>query len=229
MKVCKSKTKLGRHAAAIGLLLSISAPFAALTQTLAQADVSYLQYVNIMQGTDSTRQFSHGNTLPLVGTPWGMTDWTLQTQGDLNERWFFSPNDSKLIGFRATHQPSPWMGDYGNFLILPQTGQFNADFKSRGTDCELSTGIFKPDYMKVDFSAQKIITEVTASERCGCFRFDFGNSKSGRVLIDSRGLFRPDKWRSHGCYSGQNPARNNLQNLRTSLLAFSRASMTSQN
>jgi predicted alpha-1,2-mannosidase len=187
MKIHKAMAKPGRYAAAIRLLLSISAPFAALAQTLALADESHLQYVNILQGTDSTKEFSHGNTLPLIGTPWGMTDWTLQTKGDLNEHWFFSPKDSKLIGFRATHHPSPWMGDYGNFLILPQTGRFNADFKSRGADYDLATRIFKPDYIKVDLSAQNIITEVTASERCGCFRFNFENSKSGRVLFDVAG------------------------------------------
>ena len=79
------------------------------------------------------------------------------------------------------------MGDYGNFLILPQTGPFNADLKSRGTDYDLVAGIFKPNYIKVDLIAQNIRVEVTASDRCGCFRFNFKNSKNGRVLIDLAG------------------------------------------
>jgi len=65
-----------------------------------EADKSKLvEYVNILQGTDSTPHFSHGNTLPLVGMPWGMVDWSLQN-GDRG--WFFSPN-GRVDGIRATH------------------------------------------------------------------------------------------------------------------------------
>src|SRR5580693_9077290 len=86
-------------------------------------DAGLVDYVNIIQGTDSRRELSHGNTLPLVGAPWGMTDWSIE-----NDRgsWFFHPN-GKIDGFRATHQPSPWISDYGQFVLMPQVGELRMD------------------------------------------------------------------------------------------------------
>ncbi|MBC8140000.1 MAG: glycoside hydrolase family 92 protein, partial [Armatimonadetes bacterium] len=77
--------------------------------------------VNVLCGTDSRPSFSTGNTLPLISAPHGMTHWTPQT-GDGNDRWFFSPGDRVFSGIRATHQPSPWMSDYGQFVLMPQSG-----------------------------------------------------------------------------------------------------------
>ena len=81
-----------------------------------------LSLVNVMQGTDSVREFSHGNVYPLVSAPFGMTDWSVQNVGDIKERFFFQSRSHSFVGIRATHQPSPWAGDYGHFLVSPQTG-----------------------------------------------------------------------------------------------------------
>ena len=70
-----------------------------------------------MQGTNSIREFSHGNVLPLISAPFGMTDWSVQNAGDINERFFFQSRRNTFHGIRATHQPSPWAGDYGHFSI----------------------------------------------------------------------------------------------------------------
>lgn len=69
-----------------------------------------LAMVNVMQGTDSVREFSHGNVLPLICTPFGMTDWSLQNYGGINERFFFQSRRTTFHGIRATHQPSSWAG-----------------------------------------------------------------------------------------------------------------------
>lgn len=76
--------------------------------------------VNILAGTDSHHGFSTGNCLPLIAYPWGHTHWTIQTT---EARWFFHPDHQKFQGFRATHQPSPWMGDYGQLVFMPFTGE----------------------------------------------------------------------------------------------------------
>ncbi|MCE5268410.1 MAG: GH92 family glycosyl hydrolase [Planctomycetaceae bacterium] len=144
-----------------------------------------LQYVNILQGTDSTPEFSYGNTLPLVGTPWGMTDWTPQTCSDENP-WFYRYPVRKILGFRATHQPSPWMGDYGNFLIMPQTGPLVPDIE-RGADYDLKASVYRPDYLRIALPRYGVTTELTASERCGVFRFTFDKAKTGRLLVDPAG------------------------------------------
>lgn len=78
-----------------------------------------LRFVNVFQGTDSHPGFSTGNTLPLVAVPFGSNHWSTQTA---EGRWFFSPRDRWTQGIRCTHQPSPWMSDYGHFVVMAATG-----------------------------------------------------------------------------------------------------------
>jgi len=146
-----------------------------------------LAYVNPLQGTDSEPRFSHGNTLPLVGTPWGMTDWSAQSSGDAGARWYFRYTEPKIVGFRATHQPSPWMGDYGQFMILPQTGPLVTGPGERSADYDPAASTFRPDYLRIVLERYGITTELTASERCGVLRLTFKDAKEGRLIIDPAG------------------------------------------
>jgi len=104
----------------LGLALQLSA-------SAALPEAGRVAYVNILQGTDSHPDLSHGNTLPLVGVPWGMTDWSMENSGD---PWYFQPNGT-VDGFRATHQPSPWINDYGQFVLMPQTGDLQLEARDR--------------------------------------------------------------------------------------------------
>ena len=146
-----------------------------------------LQHVNILQGTDSIFEFSHGNTLPLVGPPWGMTDWSPQTSGDNNTRWFYQYAVRKIVGFRATHQPSPWAGDYGNFMIMPETGPLVVGSEQRAADYDLAASVYRPDYLRITLPRYGVTAEITASERCGVFRITFDGAPAGRLLIDPAG------------------------------------------
>jgi predicted alpha-1,2-mannosidase len=140
-------------------------------------------YANILQGTDSIPSFSHGNTLPLVGMPWGMVDWSMQNGVS---GWFFHPN-GKIDGFRATHEPSPWIGDYGEFVLMPQTGDLQMDAHARTVDYDLDRAILHPDYEKLELNQGAITAELTGTERCGVFRFNFHQAKTGRLIINSFG------------------------------------------
>ncbi|MFG0248544.1 MAG: GH92 family glycosyl hydrolase [Phycisphaeraceae bacterium JB051] len=79
-----------------------------------------LEHVNIFQGSDSTFDLSTGNTYPAMTLPWGMTCFSAQTR---EGKWFYHHNDPKFQGLRATHQPSPWIGDYGHMVLMPVTGK----------------------------------------------------------------------------------------------------------
>jgi predicted alpha-1,2-mannosidase len=142
-----------------------------------------LDYVNILQGTDSSFQLSHGNTLPLVGMPWGMTDWSLENDKDA---WYFHPN-GKIDGFRATHQPSPWIGDYGQFVLMPQAGDLQMDPAARMSEYDTATAILRPDYEKLELKKALITAELTGTERCAVFRFTFNQGSSGRLIISPAG------------------------------------------
>jgi len=75
------------------------------------------EYVNILGGTDSKKDFSHGNSLPLLGRPWGFGSWSVQSNENEQNGWWFHPKDRRFLGIRSTRQPSPWINDYGEFLI----------------------------------------------------------------------------------------------------------------
>eukprot|EP01041_Mallomonas_annulata_P009663 gene9663-20092_t len=80
-------------------------------------------FVNLLAGsfTDG-RKFSTGNTLPLVGLPWGFNHWAPQSiDGNRHAgSWWFNGNVHQMTWLRCTHQPSPWIGDWGWFLFGPQ-------------------------------------------------------------------------------------------------------------
>ena len=141
----------------------------------------------LSKGPDSDEKFSYGNTLPLVGTPWGMTDWSPQNFGGNNTRVFYRYGEHKMLGFRATHQPSPWMGDYGNFMILPETGPLVVGAEDRAANYDLSSSVFRPDYLRVGLPRYGVTVELTASERCGVFSMAFDAGREGRLLIDPAG------------------------------------------
>ena len=88
----------------------------------AQAITAPVDYVNLLAGSFTRGDvFSTGNTLPLVGRPWGFNHWALQTN-DGRSAWWFNGNDHEFKWIRCTHQPSPWIGDYGWFMVGPQMG-----------------------------------------------------------------------------------------------------------
>ena len=49
-----------------------------------------------------------------------MNFWTPQT-GKMGDGWAYIYTAEKIRGFKQTHQPSPWMNDYGQFSIMPVT------------------------------------------------------------------------------------------------------------
>ena len=96
----------------------------------ARYDQDLVAFVRPLQGTDSHFDFSYGNCLPLVSRPFGMTNWSPQTD---EGRWLFGYRAPKLQGIRATHQPSPWIADYGHFTIMPQIGALLLDAGQRSS------------------------------------------------------------------------------------------------
>ena len=92
-------------------------PLVAAVITTAHAITAPVDYVNLLAGSFTRGDvFSTGNTLPLVGRPWGFNHWALQTN-DGRSAWWFNGNDHEFKWIRCTHQPSPWIGDYGWFML----------------------------------------------------------------------------------------------------------------
>ena len=125
--------------------------------------MDYLKYVNIKQGTDSIRRFSNGNTVPFVQLPFAMAGYSAQTEYDGG--WFYHPSHRSLEGVRLTHQPSPWISDYGTFLFTPQTGEIRNSMNSAWSGYRPEDAVMTPAYMKLRFLRSKTDFELTPAER----------------------------------------------------------------
>lgn len=141
-----------------------------------------VDYVNPLMGTQSTYELSTGNTYPAIGRPWGMNYWTPQT-GRNGDGWQYTYTVNKIRGFKQTHQPSPWMNDYGEFSIMPVTG---LRFTEEARSCWFShqAEVVKPYYYSVYLADYDITAEMTPTERAVRFRFTFPKTDSGFVVVD---------------------------------------------
>lgn len=119
-------------------------------------------------GTDSSYEFSNGNTLPMTGVPFGMNYLAVQSNKE-GGSWWFNPNHTSFEGFRVTHQPSPWMGDYSWFTILPAS---DSSQLSRGYHTNESK--FLPHYNEIEFlDGEKALS--TASNDSAVIKYDVEN------------------------------------------------------
>ncbi len=140
--------------------------------------------VNTLMGTDSKYSFSNGNTYPAIAMPWGMNAWTPQTNANGNG-WQYQYSADKIVGFKQTHQPSPWIGDYGQFSIMPMTGSVQYAEEKRASWFSHKAEIAKPYYYSVYLADYGILTEITPTERGACFQLTYPESDSSFILIDA--------------------------------------------
>ncbi len=148
------------------------------------AKSSPVDYVNPLTGTFSKHALSTGNTYPAIALPWGMNFWMPQT-GKMGDGWGYTYDADKIRGFKQTHQPSPWINDYGQFSIMPVTGKavFNQDERASWFSHKAETAT--PYYYKVYLADHDVVTEMAPTERAVIFRFTFPENKNSFVVIDA--------------------------------------------
>lgn len=146
--------------------------------------VDPVEWVNPLMGTDSKPSLSNGNTYPAIGVPWGMNYWTPQT-GAMGNGWQYQYSADRIRGFKQTHQPSPWMNDYGQFSIMPVTGKLKFRQDDRASWFSHKAEIAKPYYYSVYLADADVTAELTASERAAQFQFTFPGSDSSFIVVDA--------------------------------------------
>ncbi len=167
-----------KQGAALALCLTLSFP------VFAEKDL--VQYVNTLQGTNSTYELSWGNTYPTTAVPYPMNSWSPQT-GKNGDGWKYQYSATTIRGFQPTHQCSPWVGDYGVFSLMP-VSELVVDESKRATPFSHDKEIAKPHYYKVTL-------EFSPTTRSAHFRFSFpakgdaflvldGYTKTSQVQID---------------------------------------------
>ncbi|ANE53001.1 GH92 family glycosyl hydrolase [Flavisolibacter tropicus] len=143
-----------------------------------------VEWINPLMGTDSKPSLSNGNTYPAIAVPWGMNFWTPQT-GNMGNGWAYTYASDKIRGFKQTHQPSPWMNDYGQFAIMPVTGKLRFRENDRASWFSHKAEVSKPYYYSVYLADHDVTTEITPTERAAQFRFTFPKSDSAFIVIDA--------------------------------------------
>ena len=145
---------------------------------------SYTHYVNPLMGTDSTFELSNGNTYPAIAVPWGMHFWTPQT-GKMGDGWAYQYHTQKIRGFKQTHQPSPWINDYGAFALMPVVGNLKIKEDERASWFSHKTETAQPHYYKVYLADYDTTVEITPTNRAAQFRFTFPETDKAYLLLDA--------------------------------------------
>lgn len=143
-----------------------------------------VEYVNPLMGTQSSFELSTGNTYPAIARPWGMNFWTPQT-GKMGDGWQYVYTANKIRGFKQTHQPSPWINDYGQFAIMPVVGAPEFDQDKRGSWFSHKGEVAKAYYYKVYLADYDIVTEFTPTDRAALFRFTFPENDHSYIVVDA--------------------------------------------
>lgn len=162
-----------KQGAALALCLALSFP------VFAEKDL--VQYVNTLQGTNSTYELSWGNTYPTTAVPYPMNSWSPQT-GKNGDGWKYQYSATTIRGFQPTHQCSPWVGDYGVFSLMP-VSELVVDESKRATPFSHDKEIAKPHYYKVTLE-NGITTEFSPTTRSAHFRFSFPAKGDAFLVLD---------------------------------------------
>lgn len=155
-----------------------------LSSCVTTTSYNNIDKANPLQGTDSSFEISTGNTYPAVAIPWGFNFWTPQT-GKMGSGWQYVYNDTIIRGFKQTHQPSPWINDYGCFSIMPMVGQLQVDEESRASKFSHSRETAKAYYYSVDLLDYDIKAELTVTNSGAVFGFTFPESENAYILVDA--------------------------------------------
>ena len=143
-----------------------------------------VDYVNPLVGTLSSYELSTGNLYPDISLPWGMNSWSPQT-GKNGDGWMYTYTTHKLRGLKQTHQPSPWINDYGAFSLMPTADRPQADEEKRASWFSHFGEEARPYYYKVYLADYNATAELTPTMRCALFRFTYQKGREAYLTVDA--------------------------------------------
>jgi predicted alpha-1,2-mannosidase len=138
--------------------------------------------VNPLVGT-----VAEGQTFPVAGVPFAMTDWTPQTRdGETKCIAPYYATDTRIQGFRGSHFLSgSCTQDYGSFTVMPVSGKLKLDAAARASAFSHSEESAHPYKYSVRLRDYDILAEMTGSLRCGLMRFRYNRSGAAWLVIQN--------------------------------------------
>ncbi|MCW0481298.1 GH92 family glycosyl hydrolase [Gaoshiqia sediminis] len=145
------------------------------------------QYVDPYIGTGFHGHVFLGANVPFGAVQLGPTNIT---QGwDWCSGYHYS--DSTLIGFAHTHLSGTGIGDLGDILLMPVTGEYQIATGSPEKPEEGYVAFYnhdnevvKPGYYAVEIPRYGVKAELTATERTGFHNYQFSAGTDAHVLIN---------------------------------------------
>lgn len=143
-----------------------------------------VDFVQPLMGSDSDHGLSTGNTYPAIAMPWGMNFWVPQT-GKMGDGWQYTYAAKKIRGLKQTHQPSPWINDYGQFSLMPIVGKPVFDEEQRASWFSHKAEKATPYYYSVYLADYDVTAELCPTERAALMSFTFPQTDSAHVVVDA--------------------------------------------
>ena len=143
-----------------------------------------VDFVQPLMGSDSDHELSTGNTYPAIAMPWGMNFWVPQT-GKMGDGWQYTYAAKKIRGLKQTHQPSPWINDYGQFSLMPIVGKPVFDEEQRASWFSHKAEKATPYYYSVYLADYDVTAELCPTERAALMSFTFPQTDSAHVVVDA--------------------------------------------
>ena len=162
----------------------IFALFTLMAQAVKVNVQNAVDFVNPLMGSDSDHGLSTGNTYPAIAMPWGMNFWVPQT-GKMGDGWQYTYAARKIRGLKQTHQPSPWINDYGQFSLMPTVGKPVFDEEQRASWFSHKAEKATPYYYSVYLADYDVTAELCPTERAALMSFAFPKTDSAQVVIDA--------------------------------------------
>src|SRR5438067_305289 len=179
---------LPRLISATVIIISLSAiAFGQANQAVPSQRSNPVDWVNPYIGTAGAGS-DYGGTMPLVTTPFGMTNWTPQTRQNRISVTSYHYDDTTISGFIGTHQPAIWMGDFGYVTLVPEVDEIKTSPDQRKLNFTRDDERATPYYYSVVMDAgqsRKLQAEITATDHCGYLRFTFLGNTRASILVEA--------------------------------------------
>ena len=155
-------------------------------ESVVQEKTNVLDYVDPFIGTGF-----HGHTFPGAVVPHGRVQLSPDTHlfgWEASSGYHYE--DTTLYGFSHTHLSGTGIGDLGDILFLPFTGEVPAakPIGSFAHDTEEAS----PGYYKVTVDPWKVKAEMTTTKRTGWHRYTYPENSEAKVMVDLSHVLQAD-------------------------------------
>jgi predicted alpha-1,2-mannosidase len=147
----------------------------------------FAQYVNPLIGSSFHGHVFVGANVPFGAIQLGPTQ--LAEGWDWCSGYHYS--DSVIIGFSHSHLSGTGIGDLGDILVMPATGDIRPFKGKRDNPGEGYSSLFshadeiaEPGYYTITLKRYAIKAELTATERVGFHAYTFPSNEDAKIVID---------------------------------------------